>query len=392
MSGQAFGFDQLLAWVAAIGWLFLLGFRGNFWRIESSPPPPRPSHWPEVVAIVPARDEAAVIGESVGSLLAQEYPGKFSVVVVDDGSSDGTADVACAVAEAADKGDRLRVATGSGPPDGWTGKLWAQSQGIAHAEADHPQADLWLLTDADIVHAPNELEQMTARLLAGDLDMASLMVRLSTESRAEQAVVPAFVFFFRLLFPFAWVNDPRKSTAAAAGGYMLVRRRALDSAGGLEAIKGALIDDCSLAALLKAHGSRIWLGLSRRTVSRRLYPSLGGLWTMIARSAYTQLKHSPLLLSATMLGIGIGFLVPPVLAVAGGTAAVPAAVAWVAMIVVYLPMLRFYEVSWLWGPLLPLVVLVYMGATLDSARRHWLGRGGQWKGRIQGGRQQRKSA
>jgi hopene-associated glycosyltransferase HpnB len=224
---------------------------------------------------------------------------------------------------------------------------------------------------------------MVARLIDQDLDLASLMVRLSTMSLAERAMVPAFVFFFRLLYPFRWVNDPGHAAAAAAGGYILMRRRMLARIGGLAAIRHALIDDCALAAAVKSHQGRIWLGLSRRTASLRVYAGLGGLWRMIARSAYSQLNRSPLLLAATVAAMAIGFLVPPAVVLTGGPAVLPAAVAWAAMAAAYVPMLRFYDLSAVWGPLLPLVVLVYMGATLDSARRHWLGRGGEWKGRVQ---------
>jgi hopene-associated glycosyltransferase HpnB len=373
----------VLAFVAAAAWAWLLALRGRFWLVDAPPAAPEPAAWPEVVAVVPARDEAEAIGEAVRSLLGQNYPGKLSVVVTDDHSTDGTAEVARAAATSAGAAERLTVVPAKPLPPGWSGKLWAQSQAIAVAAERHPQAELWLLTDADIRHAPGELQRMVGRLLADRLDMASLMVRLSTASFAEKAIVPAFVFFFRLLYPFRWVADPAKATAAAAGGYVLIRRAMLERIGGLAAIADALIDDCTLAAAVKRAGGRLALDLTRDTTSLRLYPGFGGLWMMIARSAYTQLRCSPVLLAGTVAAMTVGFLLPPWFALTGGPAGLLALVAWLEMSVAFAPMLRFYRQPVILAPLLPLVAVFYMVATVDSARRHWSGRGGEWKGRVQ---------
>ncbi len=372
-----------LAWLAALAWGWMLLLRGRFWLIERPKAAPRPDVWPAVAVLVPARDEAQVIGRAVGSLLAQDYPGPFRVVVTDDHSTDDTARLARAAAAELGAEDRLLVVAAAALPAGWSGKMWAQSQALGAALAAFPETEVLLLTDADIGHAPGELTRMVSRLLAEKSDMASLMVRLSTESFAEKAIVPAFVFFFRLLYPFRWVADPAKATAAAAGGYMVIRRAMLEKIGGLAAIKSALIDDCSLAATVKRAGGRITLDLADDTVSLRPYPNVGGLWMMIARSAYTQLRCSPLLLAGTVLAMAIAFLAPPLLALTAGPQAWPARLAWAEMSLAFAPMLRFYRLPPALAPLLPLTALFYLGATVDSARRHWMGRGGEWKGRMQ---------
>jgi len=370
------------AWIALAAWGWLLAFRGRFWMIEDVVASPEPAQWPAVVALIPARDESLVIGTAVSSLLAQNYPGALDIIVVDDQSTDGTTEVARVAARSLGAEERLSVISGTAPPPEWTGKLWALSQGVAEAMRAHPESALLLLTDADIAHAPHELRRMVARLIDQRLDLASLMVRLATNNLAERAVVPAFVYFFRLLYPFGWVNDADQTVAAAAGGYMLLRREALMGIGGLATIKGALIDDCALASAIKARGGRIRLDLAADTVSLRPY-GWDTLWRMIARSAYTQLRHSPVLLAGTVIGLSLGFLAPPLLALHAGPGATPALLAWVLMALSYLPMLSFYRLSPLWAPLLPLVALFYLGATVDSARRHWQGRGGEWKGRVQ---------
>jgi len=365
-------------------WVHLLVARGGFWRQRSEPPPDPPARWPEVVAIVPARDEAATIGRAVASLLRQNYPGRLSIVLVDDHSSDGTAEAARA-AERGLGGARaapLDIVPARPLPGGWTGKLWAVSEGLHHIEESGSSAEHVLLTDADIEHDPGNLAELVARMERGGLDLASLMVKLRCVSLAERALVPAFVFFFQLLYPFAWVGDERRKTAAAAGGCMLIRRAALARAGGIARIRGALIDDCALGRMLK-QGGAIWLGLAEKTRSLRAYPRLGDIWRMIARTAYTQLDHSPLLLGATLLGMTMTYLVPPVLSVLGGTAAILAALGWVAMTIAFVPTLRLYRQPLAMAPLVPLVALFYMAATVDSARRHRQGRGGEWKGRVQ---------
>jgi hopene-associated glycosyltransferase HpnB len=364
-------------------WLYLLLARGGFWRERPRPAPSPPGRWPEIVAVVPARDEAETIAIAIGSLLRQHYPGRLSVVLVDDQSSDGTAALARAAANEIGAVDRLTVITARKLPNGWTGKLWAVSEGLRHVEESGSAAELILLTDADIAHHEDNLAELTARILADRLDLASLMVLLRCESFAERWLVPAFVFFFEKLYPFAWVNDRRKSTAAAAGGCMLLRRTALHRIGGIASIRGALIDDCALGAKIKAGGG-IWLGLTDRTRSLRRYPRLGDIWRMIARTAYTQLEHSPILLVIAVLGLFFTYLLPPLLVVvAGGVTVLVALAAWLGMSIAFIPTLRLYRRSRFTALLLPLIALFYLAATLDSARRHWQGRGGEWKGRVQ---------
>jgi hopene-associated glycosyltransferase HpnB len=376
--------SSAVAWLAVLAWGWMLLLRGRFWLIESPAVAPDPAVWPVVTALVPARNEADVIGQAIGSLLGQDYPGTFRVIVTDDHSTDGTADLARTAAARLQSENRLLVIQAAPLPGGWSGKMWAQSQALNAAVKTFPDTELFLLTDADIGHAPHELSRMVARLLSDKSDLASLMVRLSTASFAEKAIVPAFVFFFRLLYPFRWVADKTKSTAAAAGGYMLIRRTMLKKIGGLAAIKNALIDDCSLAAAVKNAGGRVTLDLSQETISLRLYPRAEELWMMIARSAYTQLRCSPLLLAGTVLSMSITFLAPPLLGLlTTGPQVLPALLAWSLMTLAFAPMLRFYRQSLIWSPLLPLTALFYLGATIDSARRHWTGRGGEWKGRIQ---------
>ena len=274
---------------------------------------------------------------------------------------------------------RLTVLRGLPRPAGWSGKLWAVAQGVAEGG---PSPELFLLTDADIVHDPGHLSTLVAQAEAQELDLVSEMVALSCTTLAERALVPAFVFFFQLLYPFAWVNDPLRATAAGAGGTMLVRKSALDRIGGIEAVRGALIDDVALAAAVKK-GGRIWLGHSALARSIRNYPHFADVWRMVARTAYVQLRHSPALLALTIAGMGVTFLAPPIIAL---FAAAPAnwigAFAWAGMAAAYLPTLRRFHCSPLWAPFLPLVASFYMAATLGSAWNHWRGWGVAWKGRA----------
>ena len=365
-------------------WIYLLLGRGGFWRgvdrDDRSPAFAEPVRWPDVVAVVPARNEADVIGHSLGSLLAQDYPGRFSVVLVDDNSSDGTAGVARAAATA--RPERLALIGGRPLPGGWTGKLWALEQGVAVA-MQSVQPHYLFLTDADIVHRPDALRRLVARAEAGDLALTSLMVELRCRSFAERALIPAFVFFFQMLYPFAWVRRRDRAIAAAAGGCSLVRSDALARAGGIVAIRHAVIDDCALAALLKPHGP-IWLGLTRCSRSIRPYPDIADIRRMVARSAYAQLGYSPLILLGTILGLLLTFAAPPLLAIFGTSLAVPtAAAAWLLMAVSFVPTLLFYELSPLWAPALPAIATAYLLFTLDSAWQHLRGRGGMWKGRAQ---------
>jgi hopene-associated glycosyltransferase HpnB len=373
---------ELLAVLSLAIWIYLLLFRGFFWRTDVAPVPASPPAWPRIAAIVPARDEASSIARSISSLLAQDYPGGLSVVLVDDHSSDGTAEIARETAAKLGKADTLRIVAARDLPPGWTGKLWALAEGVRAADAADAMPELYLFTDADIAHHPRNLAELTARLEAEQLDLASLMVRLNCSSAAERFLIPAFVYFFAMLYPFAWSNDKRKRTAAAAGGCMLIRASAYACIGGYQSIRGELIDDCALAAAVKRQG-RTWLGLSRDTLSLRAYPNLKDIWDMIARTAYTQLDYSPWRLAGTVFGLGLVFLVPPLLLVfAHAPARWLGGIAWAIMALSYVPMLRFYRRNPLRAPLLPAVALVYLAATMDSAWRYWRGKGGLWKGRV----------
>ena len=370
----------VLAGVALAVWIYLVALHGRFWtarETDEAVPPTSPA-WPAVAAIVPARDEAAVIGQSIAALVAQEYPGPFRIVLVDDGSSDGTAALA---SRAALGGSRLEVIGGSPPPAGWTGKLWALEQGVRHLGNDARW--LWF-SDADIVHAPDTLRSLVARADADGLVLNSLMARLECEAPAERALIPAFIFFFAMLYPFARVNRPGP-TAAAAGGCMLVDRAALARAGGLATIARAIIDDCAMGRALKAQG-RIRLSLTRRSQSVRPYGGWHGIGAMIARSAYAQLGYSPLALIGTVAGMVLVYVVPPCAALFGhGVARAGGLAAWGLMALAFQPTLRFYARSPLWGMALPLIACFYTGATIASAVRHVQGRGGMWKGRAQAG-------
>jgi hopene-associated glycosyltransferase HpnB len=361
-------------------WVYLLVARGGFWlaRERSDANLPAPAAWPSVVAVVPARDEADVIATSIGSLLAQDYPGSLRVVLVDDQSTDGTAEIAHKL----DASGRLEVTTGSARPPGWTGKLWAVAQGIAQAKANYPSDYLWL-TDADIAHTPDNLRALISRAEQSKLVLVSEMAKLHCTTLAERFLIPAFVFFFDMLYPFSWVNDPRNKMAAAAGGCMLARRDALEAAGGVEQIKGEIIDDCAFGRLMKKQGP-IWLGLTDMATSIRPYKGMGEIGRMVSRSAYAQLNYSPLVLAGTVVGMLILYVLPPVAALgAASTAMALGLLAWIGMAVSFQPMLRFYGVSPLWGIALPVIGLVYTGFTIDSALQFWRGRGGMWKGRAQ---------
>jgi hopene-associated glycosyltransferase HpnB len=319
--------------------------------------------------VIPARDEEEVLGEAIDSLHTQEFDGEIRIFVVDDHSSDATAEIA-----------RSRGATvlHAGPlPSGWTGKLWAIAEGVKAASGMKP--DYLFLTDADIAHGPSSVRDLVAR----NLPLASVMVKLRCESFAERLLVPAFVFFFFKLYPPRWIADPAAKTAGAAGGCILIRPEVLQRVGGIEAIRGELIDDCALARAVKRHGP-IWLGMTGTTRSIRPYRSFGPIWDMVARTAFTQLRHSPLLLAGTAAGMFFTYLAPPIFALAGCWAA---AAAYALLCLAYVPMLRFYGQSPAMAVLLPAVALFYLSATIHSAIRYWLGAGGQWKGRVQDRRQ-----
>lgn len=377
IAGILFGFLPLAIW------LYLLLFHHGYWRLRERDTLAvrEPEQWPSVAAVVPARDEADVIQRSVGSLLAQDYPGPFRVILVDDQSDDGTAELARGLQMNDAEGGRLTVLTGAARPPGWTGKLWAMQQGSEAAIAGG--ADYILFTDADIAHAPDNLRLLAARARQDDRVLVSLMARLSCKTAAEHFLIPAFVFFFDMLYPFGAVNDRENRIAAAAGGCMLVKREALEQAGGVAAIRGNIIDDCAMARLLKPFGP-IWLGLTDRAVSLRPYQHIADIRRMVARSAYAQLDYSPLALLGTLLGLILVYIAPVMTALFGtGISQLAGYAAWLLMAVQFLPMLRFYRLSPFWGFALPLIGAFYAAFTLDSAVQHWRGRGGQWKGRAQ---------
>jgi hopene-associated glycosyltransferase HpnB len=372
-----------VASLAAWGWL-LLG-QGFFWRTDQRLPRREiPSDWPDVAVVVPARDEAEVLPVSLPSLLGQDYPGRAQIVLVDDGSTDGTGELARALSER-HGGLPLRVVSPGEPEPGWTGKLWALRHGIALAWAREPE--YLLLTDADIAHEPDSLRELVAAARTNGLDLVSQMARLRVASGWERLVVPAFVYFFSQLYPFRWINRPGARTAAAAGGCVLLRAEAAARAGVPESIRQAVIDDVSLARAVRRSGGGIWLGLADRVDSVRPYPRLADLWRMVSRSAYAQLRHSPLLLAGTVVGLALVYLAPPV-ALCAGVAAQDAAagwaggLAWAVMTGTYLPMLRYYRQPLLLAPLLPFTALLYLLMTVDSAVQHCRGLGAAWKGRT----------
>ncbi|MHC3468027.1 glycosyltransferase [Streptomyces sp. 7R007] len=377
-----------IAWTAAVSlaaWLWLLLGQGFFWRTDVRlPPRAAPGEWPSVCVVVPARDEAAVLPASLPSLLAQDYPGRAEIFLVDDGSTDGTGELARDLA-ARHGGLPLTVSSPGEPPAGWTGKLWAVRHGIAQARARGPE--YLLLTDADIAHAPDSLRELVAAARTGGFDVVSQMARLRVESLWERLVVPAFVYFFAQLYPFRRIGRKHARTAAAAGGCVLLRAQTAERARIPDAIRHAVIDDVALARAVKGGGGHIWLGLAERVDSVRPYPRLHDLWRMVSRSAYAQLRHHPLLLAGTVAGLALVYLVPPLALVAGLVAGnAPAAalggLAWLVMTGTYVPMLRYYRQPLWLAPLLPFTAFLYLLMTVDSAVQHYRGRGAAWKGRT----------
>lgn len=372
-------------------WLHLFFGRGWFWRVkkldadlEAVAPL---SEYPSVIAVVPARNEAETIGQVVTSLVLQDYSGDFSVVVADDHSDDATATIAkqAAVRNAAE--DRVRVVTASALPEGWTGKLWALNEGVSSAgalnAATEPPAFFWF-TDADVTHAPDTLCRLVARAQRENLDLASLMVLLQAKTLPERALIPAFLYFFLMLYPPQWIADEELATAGAAGGCLLLKRAALERIGGFAAIRGEVIDDCALARAVKQSGGRVWMGLTRKSASLRVYGTFGEIRDLIARTAFTQLGYSTLFLLGTLAGMFLTYIVPVTLLFAHDSSArILGFIAWLFMSFSFLPTLRFYSLSPLRAPLLPLTAVFYSYATWLSALRYWLGRGGLWKGRAQ---------
>jgi hopene-associated glycosyltransferase HpnB len=375
-------------------WIYLVFARGGFWRIHPGLPGFQQGAASaegslRIAVIIPARNEADVVDRVVRSLLRQSGQNAIHIFLVDDGSTDSTAQVARAAAIAVGQTEDLTVVPGTPLPSGWSGKLWALEQGVELARPANP--DFFLFTDADIEHALDSVATLVSIAEAGPYDMTSFMVKLHCQSVAEKLLIPAFVYFFFKLYPPAWISNPRRDTAGAAGGCILIRPVALDQAGGIAAIRQQVIDDCSLAARLKHAGGRLWLGASATTCSVRPYGSFSEIGRMISRSAFSQLRHSTLLLLLSMMGMTVTYLLPPALVLRGllsGHHAAPAALivgtaAWLLMIVSYVPVLRLYSLSPLWALALALAAVFYVGATFHSAVKYWSGRGGQWKGRIQ---------
>jgi hopene-associated glycosyltransferase HpnB len=372
-------------------WIFLLAFWGQFWRCNQLLPDlssesPTLKDYPSICAVVPARNEAEVIAFSMRSLFQQSYPGSFTIILVDDNSTDNTAIIAQEIAKELNKTQQLHIISGAPLPAGWSGKLWAMEQGICYAETLNPLPDYFLLTDADIQHHSTNVYELITKAKQDNLDLVSLMVLLRCESFWEKLLIPAFVFFFQKLYPFPLVNNPNKSTAAAAGGCILIKRETLTQIGGIERVKQALIDDCSLAAAVKNPGI-IWLGLTKSTRSLRPYPSLESIWDMVARTAYTQLNYSPLLLVGTVIGMALVYLVAPLAVISGLLTGnflitLTGLLTWLLMAIAYFPTIKLYNCSPIFAFCLPIIALLYNLMTIDSAWRHLRGKGGAWKGRV----------
>jgi len=379
----------IFAVLSLIIWLFLLVFWGRFWQASEilAPKDNQLNSYPSVTIIIPARNEAEAIPTSLTSLLNQDYAGNFNIILVDDQSSDGTGKIAEEIANNLHKTELLKIIYGQSLPQGWSGKLWAMEQGINAALTQPSTPDYFLFTDADIEHSQDNLRQLVTKAETEKLELVSLMVLLRKESFWEKFLIPAFVFFFAKLYPFPWVNNPEKKTAAAAGGCILISHKALKDIGGIEVVREALIDDCALAIAVKAKYPRIWLGLTQTTRSLRPYDSLATIWDMVARTAFTQLNYSIWLLIPTILGMALVYLVAPVSLLVGiiqGNIplAITGLVTWALMGYSYYPTLRLYGASWWWSWSLPGIAFLYSLMTVDSAWRYWQGKGGAWKGRV----------
>jgi hopene-associated glycosyltransferase HpnB len=378
-------------------WLYLLLARGQFWRLrpfdDDLAPHKPPQSWPPVIAMIPARNEAETIEQTITSLIRQDYPGQFRIFLVDDHSEDATSEKAREIAQQLNAADRLTIRAAAPLPPGWTGKLWALNEGVSTilsgaakvptAAASSIPTYLWF-TDADIIHPPDTLLRLVSRAEQNHLDLTSLMVLLQAKTLPEQATIPAFLFFFLKLYPPNWLANPEAHTAGAAGGCILLRREALDKMGGLAAIRGEVIDDCALARAVKRRGGKIWMGLTRRSVSLRGYGTFAGPRDMIARTAFTQLHYSAPYLVAVLVGLVLTYIAPIALLFAhNNTTRTVALVTWLLMSLLFLPTVRFYRLSPFWVALLPLTAAFYAYATTLSAVRYYLRRGAQWKGRSQ---------
>ena len=374
-------------------WLHLFFGRGWFWRVKKFDADhsagEAPAEWPSVIAVIPARNEAETIGQVVFGLLRQDYPGPFSIVIVDDHSEDATAALARRATLDSAAGERVRILNASPLPSGWTGKLWALHEGASSVQVSNDHAPLeppnfYWFTDADITHSPDTLRRLVTRAHQKKLDLASLMVLLQAKSLPERALIPAFLYFFLMLYPPQWISDEDLSTAGAAGGCILLKGEALKRIGGFAAIRSQVIDDCALARKVKQSGGRVWMGLTRESRSLRAYNNFAEIRDLIARTAFTQLRYSLLLLIGTLLGLGLTYVAPVALLFAHDlTARILGAAAWLLMSVSFFPTIRFYRLSPLLAPLLPIIAVFYSYATLVSALRFWHGKGAQWKGRSQ---------
>jgi hopene-associated glycosyltransferase HpnB len=376
----------ILAVVSLVIWVVLTFFRSAFWQVrafeDGQLPPKAPEKWPSVVAVVPPRNEARSIERVLWSLVGQEYRGPFEIIVVDDHSEDGTGALAEQAADASGGSSRFTLLTAATLESGWTGKLWALEQGVEEAGALLP--DYFWFTDADVVHGPDTLERLVTRAESRRLDLVSLMVLLEARSLAERFLIPPFLYFFLKLYPPRSIADPKSRTAGAAGGCMLLPRATLERVGGLRAIRGEVIDDCALARAVKRRGGKIWMGLTQKSVSLRSYKTVGEIRDLIARTAFTQLGYSALPLLGTLCGMLLTYLLPVIFSFSRDPAVWRTSLAaWALMTITYLPTVRFYGLSPLWAPTLPLAAVFYSYATWLSAWRYWLGRGGQWKGRAQ---------
>lgn len=370
--------------VCLAAWLYLLAAHGNFWKVWrlAAEVPPVDSMSGTIAVVIPARDEAEVVGATVRLLLQQSCAEAIRIYVVDDHSSDGTAEIARQAAQACGRPNSVVVINSSPLPAGWTGKLWAVQQGIDHALGIDPA--FLLLTDADIRHSYNNVATLVAIAESGNYDLASFMVKLHCRRFAEKLLIPAFVFFFFMLYPPAWIRDMRRRTAGAAGGCMLMRPEALRAAGGIAAIRAEIIDDCALAGVVKRSGGRVWLGVTPDTVSAREYSSFREIERMVSRTAFNQLQHSAVLLIGSIAGLSIVYLLPMVLVLGGNPLlAALGAVCWLLTATAYAPMVRFYRLNPAWALTLPAAATFYMFATVHSAIKFWSGRGGEWKGRAQ---------
>jgi hopene-associated glycosyltransferase HpnB len=382
-------------------WLHLFFGRGWFWRVEKLDADREPGEtsveWPRVMAVVPARNEEETIARAVAGLVKQDYPGAFSVLIVDDHSEDATAGVAQHVADDNGAGERVRIVSASALAEGWTGKLWALNEGVfkggvtksgasgAEVPFRAPEAPVYYwFTDADVTHAPNTLRRLVGRAERDGLDLASLMVLLQAKTLPERALIPAFLYFFLMLYPPGWIADEELATAGAAGGCILLKSEALAHIGGLATIRGEVIDDCALAKAIKLSGGKVWMGLTRKSTSLRSYGTYGEIRDLIARTAFTQLRYSTLLLTGTLAAMFLTYIAPVILLFAhDSTARLLGFASWLLMSLSFLSTVRFYGISIVWAPLLPLTALFYTYATWLSAVRYWMGKGGQWKGRTQ---------